>query len=225
MPRYHYDKFPCVPVTGADDACVSGWEAIGARLRATVQARGSARTVLTVECYPGVLETEALEQLARELKPQVVIRAWEALKSEPEINQLCEPYLGGNDPVFGYLSSLNLPEFFSLDKLTAFYLQLQMATGLVLVVGTGASLIAPGDVLVYADLARWEIQQRQRRKVIGNLGVANSHEPAGMKYKRAFFVDWRVADRWKKPLLGRMDFLLDTNNLREPKLAEGEAIR
>ena len=38
-------------------------------------------------------------------------------------------------------------------------------------------------------------------------------------------MDWRVCDRWKRPLISRWDFVLDTNNRSEPKLAEGEAVR
>jgi mannose-6-phosphate isomerase class I len=38
-------------------------------------------------------------------------------------------------------------------------------------------------------------------------------------------VDWRVCDRWKRPLIGKWDFVLDSNNRQEPKLAEGEAVR
>ena len=33
----------------------------------------------------------------------------------------------------------------------------------VLVYGVGATLLAPGDVLVYADITRWELQLRFRR--------------------------------------------------------------
>jgi mannose-6-phosphate isomerase class I len=97
--------------------------------------------------------------------------------------------------------------------------------GLVLVVGVGARLIAEGDILIYADLARWEAQNRFRRHQTGNLGVENHQLPANLLYKRAFFVDWRVADRWKRPLIARSDFVLDTNNPAQPKLAEGEAVR
>jgi mannose-6-phosphate isomerase class I len=93
------------------------------------------------------------------------------------------------------------------------------------VVGCGASLLAQADVLVYADLARWEAQNRFRRNETSNLGADNRSLAPGLKYKRAFFVDWRVADRWKRALMGRWDFVLDTNNPSEPKLAEGEAIR
>ena len=44
---------------------------------------------------------------------------------------------------------------------------------------------------------------------------------ASLQYKRAFFVDWRVCDRWKRPLIAQWDFVLDTNDPNEPKLAEG----
>ncbi len=92
-------------------------------------------------------------------------------------------------------------------------------------VGVGARLVAEGDILVYADLARWEVQNRFRRHQSGNLGVDNRQLSAGLLYKRAYFVDWRVADRWKRTLIAKWDFVLDTNKPAEPKLAEGEAVR
>jgi mannose-6-phosphate isomerase class I len=82
-----------------------------------------------------------------------------------------------------------------------------------------------GDIFAYADLARWEAQSRFRRHEICNLGSEDLTLAASLQYKRAFFVDWRVCDRWKKPLIAKWDFVLDTNNRREPKLAEGEAVR
>jgi hypothetical protein len=97
--------------------------------------------------------------------------------------------------------------------------------GLLLLVGVGAALVAPqADVLVYADMARWEIQGRQRRNEIANLGAENFEESPGLKYKRAFFVDWRAADRLKKELLPRADFFLDTNS-SVPKLVSGDCVR
>ena len=83
-----------------------------------------------------------------------------------------------------------------------------------LIVGCGARLIADGDILVYADLARWEAQMRFRRNEPAISGVENRTLAAGLQYKRAFFVDWRVCDRWKRPLIARWDFVLDTNNPR-----------
>jgi mannose-6-phosphate isomerase class I len=97
--------------------------------------------------------------------------------------------------------------------------------GLALVVGTGARLVADPDVLVYADMARWEIQQRQRRGESTAIAVDDHAESPGLQYKRGFFVDWRAADRLKGELLGSLDYLLDTNDPTRPKLVEGDDFR
>ena len=226
MRRSNYDKYPYVEVPGGGGTAVTGWEGIAARLRQAVAARGLAKTVLTVECYPGVVEEEVLGELGRRLAPALAVQAKAAFLTPARIDALVEPYLGGEDPVFGFLCGLELPQFFDLGRVADVRRQIeQVASGLVLVVGCGARLIAEGDVLVYADLARWEAQNRFRRNETSNLGVENRTLSAGLQYKRAFFVDWRVCDRWKRPLISRWDFVLDTNTRSEPKLAEGEAVR
>jgi len=131
-----------------------------------------------------------------------------------------------DDPVFGRMNGLRIEDFLDSDKRARVRGQIDKTQGRVAVLGTGAALLAPrADVLVYADLARWEIQQRQRRNEISNLGADNRHERASLKYKRAFFADWRAADRLKKELFPAIDFLLDTNNPLEPKLVSGDVIR
>ena len=226
MRRSNYDRYPCIDVPGGEGAAVSGWGGIVSRLRQAVVARGSNKTVLTIECYPGVVEEEVLEELGLRLAPTLVIEAKSALLPSARTDALVRPYLGGEDPVFGFLCELTLPQFFDQERVAELGRQIeQVSSGLVLVLGCGARLIADGDILVYADLARWEAQNRFRRNETGNLGIENRTLAANLKYKRAFFVDWRVADRWKRPLISRWDFVLDTNNRSEPKLADGEAVR
>ncbi len=225
MRTSNYDKFPFIQVPGNASACVAGWGAVGRRLVEAVRGRGQAGTVVVIECYPGVIEDEVGAALKPVLRPELVVHTREAFKTEVEIDRLCEPFLGGDDPVFGFLSPLTLPEFFDESRAAALRERVRGCPGLAVVLGAGATLIAPGDLVVYADLARWEIQQRQRRNEIGNLGANNAAAAPGPKYKRAFFIDWRVADRWKKPLLKRSDFFLDTTQPNQPKLAEGEAVR
>jgi mannose-6-phosphate isomerase class I len=222
----NYDKFPRVAVAGAAEACVTGWEAIAARLREAVAARAAARTRLVVECYTGVHEEQVLRELQSRLSPALALLAADAMLPPEGVDGLVAPFLGGDDPVFGLLCDLRLGQFFDPAKLAHLQAAAQsVKRGLVLLVGCGAGLIARGDLLVYADLARWEVQTRFRRAETSNLGVPNRGLPAGRQYKRAFFVDWRVCDRWKRPLLEQCDFVLDTNNLLAPKLAEGEAVR
>ncbi len=225
MRQPNYDKYPFVAVPEGEDRCVRGWEQTAARLRTAIATRGAAKTVLVVECYTGVDEALVRRELTAGLTPALTVSAAEAMRPAAEIDALVAPFLGGDDPVFGFLCGLTLPQFFDAEAVTRLRAQVAQATqGLVLVVGCGASLLATPDLLVYADLARWEAQLRYRRNEADNLGVRNRTLPASLQYKRAFFVDWRVCDRWKRPLIARWDFVLDTHRA-EPLLAEGAAVR
>ena len=226
MRASNYDKAPAVKVPGGEGACVQGWDAIAERLRQAIARCNRRKTVVTVECYTGVDEAQVLAELKLRLAPVLAVHAREAMLPPERIEALVAPFLGGNDPVLGFLSGLELPQFFDPARVAHWRKAVeQVKEGVVLVVGCGARLIAEGDLLVYVDLARWEAQNRYRRNEASNLGVENRTLSAGLQYKRAFFVDWRVCDRWKRPLIAKWDFVLDTNNPREPKLAEGEAAR
>ena len=222
----NYDKFPFVQVPGGENACVQGWDDIVNRLRESIIQRAAKRTVVAVECYTGVDEALVLREIQSRLAPALVLRAADAMLAPEKIDALVAPFLGGNDPVFGFLCGLTLPQFFNEEKLGQLRAEVAaVAEGVVLIVGCGASLAAEPDLLIYADLARWEAQLRFRRKKTSNFGVENQTLAANLQYKRAFFVDWRVCDRWKRPLIAKWDFVLDTNNPCEPKLAEGKAVR
>lgn len=165
-------------------------------------------------------------ELSTRLNPSLVIAASDALRPQQEIESLVAPFLGGDDPVFGFLCGLTLRQFFDAAKLEGQRARVAAVTdGVILVIGCGARLIAEGDVFVYADLSRWEAQLRFRRNESANLGARNHMQAAGLQYKRAFFVDWRVADLWKRPLIAQWDFVLDTHDVLAPKLADGDAVR
>jgi mannose-6-phosphate isomerase class I len=222
----NYDKFPVVEVPDSAGLCSVGWEAIAGQLLKAIAKRDARRTVLVIECYPGVDEQEVMGQLRRRLTPTSVFDASEALLPPDRVEALTAPFLGGDDPLFGFLSGLTLPQFFDEEKVRQLRDQVELLKqGLVLVVGVGARLIADGDVFLYANLTRWEVQNRFRRHEVGNLGADNRQIAASLLYKQAYFVDWRVADRWKRPIIAKWDFVLDTNNPAVPKLADGEAVR
>ncbi|HZP02372.1 MAG TPA: class I mannose-6-phosphate isomerase [Terriglobia bacterium] len=212
----NYDKFPVVLVS--DSRCDVGWNDIALRLKSKI---GPGRFVLCVECYPGCDLNEIEANLSRALCPESVLRLAECYLPERTITSLTARDLG-DDPVFGFMNNYELSEFLDESKLRQKRRELEAARGLVLVLGTGATLLAEDwNLLVYGDLARWEIQQRQRSGRIGNLGLNNLEERPALKYKRAFFVDWRAADRHKKRLFSRIDFLLDTNQRDTPKMISG----
>ncbi len=214
-----YDKHPFVPVTAQSSDCTVGW-------REVVQRISMPTGVICVECYPGVFEQDLVNAIRDILPSAQIIQSKDYFLPPVAIDALVSRDLT-DDPVFGRLSGLMLTDFLDHQCLAS---AIDRVAGtrdkLLFVVGTGAIFAAPHpDWLVYADGARWEIQQRQRRFEIGNLGVENKTAKAAEKYKRAFFVDWRVADRLKKELLPRIDFLLDTNDRNTPKLISGALFR
>jgi len=224
-----YDKFPFVPVAAGADACQTGWAAIAAALQAALLTQPVAvgqPLVLAVECYPGTDLQQLQHALTPVLRPAHCLLADDLYYPAAAIDALVAGPLT-DDPVFGRLNGLTVADFMDPQRLRTAQAGLAAAAGqLVLVLGTGATLVCPAPtVLVYADLARWEIQLRQRRGEIANLGTDNFTEKASLKYKRAFFVDWRAADRLKKQALPKADFLLDTNDPTTPKLVTGVALR
>ena len=218
-----YEKRPVVAVGEGRDLR-SGWADVGATIAA--DARRGDQCVVAIECYPGVHAGEVRDALAAALAPATIVTAEDALRAPGDLSRDLAPYLG-DDPVFGRMSPLGLESFFDPDLVAALRARIaRVEHGIAVVIGTGAVVITPdADLLVYADLTRWEIQQRQRRHEIGNLGADNAGAPAAELFKRGYFVDWRAADRWKDELLDRVDWYLDTNETGSPLLVAGSLYR
>ena len=218
----NYEKFPIFTVSRCRSESWEGWPNILERLKTFA---ASEPCTISFECYPGVFEKQLVDILTEGLRSSGLILTSDLLKSPSEIEPLVSSVLG-DDPVFGRMNSLAIEDFFDAGKLARAREQVKSwRHGLLVIFGTGASLVsAEPNLLVYADMARWEIQQRQRRNAVGNFGADNLLESSGQKYKRAFFVDWRAADHLKKSLFQKIDFWLDTN-ADAPKLVTGRAVR
>lgn len=220
--KSNYDKFPTISVNASGENCWENWPEILDRLGSY---SNEVRSVICIECYPGVLEADIRTNLELGLQPSAITMTADLLKCSSAIEPMVEEVLG-DDPVFGRMNRIQIEDFFDPRKLgNARDRATNWKRGLLLIIGTGAALVSPDpDVLIYADMARWEIQKRQRRNAIGNFGADNLQESAALKYKRAFFVDWRAADRLKASLISRIDFWLDTNS-EIPKLITGKSMR
>jgi mannose-6-phosphate isomerase class I len=146
-----------------------------------------------------------------------------AMLPEGTIEKLVYPDVT-DDQIFGALSNLNMRDYFDQGKLEALRGDIEQADcDLVIVAGLGASVVCDSwDMLIYADMARWEIQHRMKRNEVNNLGVSNKEESFSLLYKQAYFVDWRVCDRLKKALVNQIDYVLDSNTALGPKMISGE---
>ena len=96
----------------------------------------------------------------------------------------------------------------------------------IIVFGPGAACLFPDvNLMLYADMPRWEIQQRQRGHKIGGLGVNNAYELPSKQYKRGYFVDWDICDSLKKELLPIADYWIDSTVRELPKMIQGDTLR
>ncbi len=221
MRASNYDKHPFTAVNGN---LWKGWENISEELMHCIQQKAQQGTcVCVVECYHGV-HHEELEAGFALLKPALIIHTKDLFKSEEELKPMLQPNIT-DDCLFGFRAHFSYADFLDQDKVKAAQKQIADAKGLVLVYGHGAATVCPADVLVYADMPRWEIQLRARRHEINGLGVHNSEEAPSYQYKRGYFVDWIVCDNLKKTLLPVADYWLDTTISGQPKMIEGETLR
>jgi mannose-6-phosphate isomerase class I len=223
----NYDKYPVVHVSDSSTGCWSGWHAITGEIKARVNRleTPSVKKVV-IECYQGVLDAEVAAAFRRAFATETFILSSEAMLPEEEINAFFREDIT-DDELFGYMTRYQIDRFFDERKVEAIRRQIDsQEEGTVVVYGTGAAYLCPdADILIYADMSRWEIQQRFRRNEVSNIGVENRKERPSLQYKRAFFVDWRICDRLKKKTMKRWDYVLDTHLPACPRMLAGEEMR
>lgn len=211
MRKSNYDKYPA---TGIEGDIVVGWGDILQLFGSLLERHGR----LAIDCYVGVREEELLGQLGR-LGDVAVVNVRDLYHNESHVRAMTERFMT-EDVLFGYVTNLELADYFDARKLSAAREDIASSSRPVVVVGTGAGMVLPEAPLVYADMARWELQQRFRRHEVRALGVDNRAEAVSLQYKRGYFNDWRVCDRYKDGLFHRVDYWLDTHCADRPKLID-----
>lgn len=214
MRKVNYDRFPSTKITGT---ILQGWDAVHTLLVECFKVK----KVVAVDFYAGVREEEVAGELEL-LSPTLFINTHNLMKPQDEIKAMTERFMT-DDVLFGYVTNLTLNDYFDAEKLEQARKQVADATGRVIIVGSGAAMVAPAEAtVVYVDMARWEIQQRFRVHEVKALGVDNREDAVSLQYKRGYFNDWRILDRYKESLFGRVDFWLDTHIANEPRLIDKE---
>ncbi len=212
--KSNYDKRPAVTI--GNGFILEGWKSISSFVSGKVEHA----KLLTVDCYTGVYY-DLLKSKLQEINNARLIDTLEIFKSENEINALTEQFLT-EDILFGFYSNLSISDYFDEEKLRFARESIEQASGTVIVFGYGAQYVTTGDINIYADMPRWEIQQRMRRKEVNGLGVNNKEETFSLQYKRGLFNDWKALDKHKKTIYDTVDFWLDTVKVDLPKLIDKE---
>lgn len=144
------------------------------------------------------------------------------LKPESEIHDMVEPFLGGDDPIFGHKTTLKLEDYFDQEKIDV--IQIDETADIRLIYGTGASQSNIDGFLVYFDVPKNELQFRSRARAISNFGFSTA-KSAKQMYKHFYFVDWIILNREKKKLLPKIAIIVDQQRPNEPTWMQGEVLR
>ena len=179
--------------------------------------------IICVETYPGVDDEELLNQLTNELKPDKVILSIDMFLDSDELTKKMYPNLT-DDRVRGKMFYGTVDEYIVKDRLLKFKKEVEDFKGTILLYGFGSSLISKGDLLIYVELTRWEIQLRYR-KGMPNYKATNYDEDVLRKYKRAYFIEWRIADNLKFSIFEDIDYYIDTTIKNNPKMVEADGLR
>jgi mannose-6-phosphate isomerase class I len=215
-PAGQYDIYPAFPI--GSGKIQAGYAALAQRLK------GQQRIV--IDGYVGVLWEHFREQLDTQLQAIGIHAVWldvsTAMLPEDELQQLVEPFLGGDDPIFGTRYTGQLRDFFDAEKLR----QLQPTPKQITILyGCGATLAGWNDaLLVYVEVPKNEIQFRSRA---GSISALGSHDTGNAKamYKRFYFVDWVALNRHKATLLPNIDVMVDEQRRDTPMFMSGDDFR
>jgi mannose-6-phosphate isomerase class I len=165
---------------------------------------------VVIDGYVGVFWDNVVNTIDAELNKRGIKAKWHfidaALKSEQELDAMLQPYLGGDDPLFGKITDKKLKDWFDDEKLNL--LQPDSKADINILIGTGAALAGWDAPLLYFDLPKNELQFRARAGKATNLGTKKVIDNR-QTYKRFFFIDWVVLNKHKQELLPLIDIMVD----------------
>ena len=207
--KSEYDCFP--KTTIKNHKAFRGYDEIYQELNQKINNS----SVVVFDYYPGVNEEEVYELIKRfnfslEINMHDIFKDGKTMTEQMKYNLT-------DDRVFGKMYYGNLLDFMDEEKLQRAKDKVNECKDSVIIYGVGAGLITHGDIYVYFDMARWEIQLRYR-KGMPNYNATNYDEDILKKYKRGYFIEWRIADKHKAERFESFDYVVDTNASNDPKM-------
>lgn len=201
-----YNRFPMTEIKDFENQVFEGITSIKNKIK-SLQTK-TQKHITVIDCYVGV-DVKKLFNDIEDLNFDTVIFSDDCAFYGDELTEKMQDFLT-DDRVFGIMNTKKLSDFFIKEKIKEAKNKVEESNGKILVIGVGASLITKGDLYIYADISRWEIQLRYRAGM-SNWNVENKNAPILSKYKRGFFMEWRICDKHKQENYNNFDFIIDTN--------------
>lgn len=182
MPKY--DKQPYVEVKqyGNEDAW-NWYENIVSEIKLKLKELTVERKVIVIDFYPGVRIEEVETGIVNRLGADLTVFTDEEIFKDIDTVETKIKEVVTDDRVFVKISLHTFEDFIDDKKLNEVKEKIVSATGTIVVYGVGANLLVEPDIYIFADLARWEIQQRYRSGDIPNWKGRNFNEDPLRKLK------------------------------------------
>jgi mannose-6-phosphate isomerase class I len=211
-----YDIYPSFPL--GENKIRRGFDSLAERL--------ADNRIIIIDGYVGVFFEDFRRRLNSSFDDLGKKVSWTStenfLKPAKMIEKMISPFLGGDDPVFGKRTILELEDFF-YDSVYSNN-EPEPDTDISIIYGPGAELAGWNGLLVYIDLPKNELQFRSRAGSITNLGATVPADPKAM-YKRFYFVDWIVLNRHKAKLHKNIGIIVDGQHPELPSWMDGSIFR
>jgi hypothetical protein len=212
-------KYGEIAVRGFEKESWKGYESI--RNEIVKMINETSKLVLGIDCYPGVDTEEIIDNLRRTVDFIMIVRTEELFYSKDRLTTLISRGLT-EERAYENMLRKNFLDLMDLKKMTGMKKKINAEKeGVILVIGPGAALCANLDIHIYADITRDSVKKRFLRKKPRLVVDSNSDD--FKRYKRAFAIEWEMADRYKADVLNRIDYLLDTNEEGSPRMITRKA--
>ncbi len=220
-------NFEVNPITPIKDVIsYKGYDQITDQLLDRINRERKTREKLIVvfDLYHGVDQNKLYENVVKKLGANLIICSEDARLPEEVIFESFKKFIVPEDRTYGKYSVSKVDEYFDEKLVDGFKKQVESAAGLIVIYGIASSIISKGDILVYGNITYAELNFRLAAG-LDNWGAKNYEEELLKKQKRGSFIEWRMLDHHKRPLLKTLDYMIDFVSTEEPVMVTGDGYR
>jgi len=227
-PRGNYDCFPTFKID--QGSIETGYDYLADLIRSSIP---KGLRALMIDGFQGVDWSIFKNSLSENLARFGIIPTWYAMSdcfaNSEEIQKRAEPFMGGDDRVFGTHYPFGPEIFFDAGKIAKYRIKASASRGdksgnLTIFCGIGAGLLEQWDKLWYLDFPKDFIQIEARKNSPMNTGEISVLDFETF-YKRSYFVEWPALNRQKQKLLPFIDLFIDAQNIEKPTGMIGNEFR